>query len=348
MSLSDSELARIALKTHHWLSLQDTQRLKHFTRRLQDAISYTNQLDKQRRQFETCTAKGWTGAVQNIEQAAARSICELSTLVVELQKGIASLHAKVLASREILGELQQLQREFGEVKYEPKPEILSVTTDPIELEGIYLGPFEIQLHLPSLVDPERGEPCRVVALDPNPSAKNGSVTHPHVSDERLCPGEARTAISAALTGGRICDFFMLVQSVLSHYNPESPYVALDQWQGVECYECGYLASSESSYYCEGCERDFCEGCISYCEGCDTSLCVHCISSCAHCGVRRCESCLESCQACLELYCPDCLDQGYCPDCKEKVDEELEEEDTGNVPTGAEMREAETIQPNQTG
>ena len=63
----------------------------------------------------------------------------------------------------------------------------------------------------------------MIALDPHPAALNDAVTHPHVSDERLCTGDAGAAIQAALAAGRVFDFFTLVRSVLVTYNPESPY-----------------------------------------------------------------------------------------------------------------------------
>jgi hypothetical protein len=47
-------------------------------------------------------------------------------------------------------------------------------------------------------------------MDPHPSSRNNEVTHPHVSGERLCAGDAGAAIEAAIASGRICDFFVLV------------------------------------------------------------------------------------------------------------------------------------------
>src|SRR5690606_20967014 len=102
---------------------------------------------------------------------------------------------------------------------------LSVTTEPITLEGVYLGPFRIELDVDDLAAGECAD-YRVIALEPNPAASNCDVTHPHIQDEQLCEGEGRPLIRRALGEGRILDFFEFVASVLRAYNPESPYVSL--------------------------------------------------------------------------------------------------------------------------
>jgi hypothetical protein len=65
-------------------------------------------------------------------------------------------------------------------------------------------------------------PCR-------PSSCRAEVTHPHVLDDHLCEGEGRQAIHAALTAGRLVDFFHLVKGILETYNEDSPYEALSDW-----------------------------------------------------------------------------------------------------------------------
>ncbi len=65
------------------------------------------------------------------------------------------------------------------------------------MNDVHLGDFEIQLHVPSLAEMRYNSIFRIVALDPHPAASNDCVTHPHVSDERLCPGDAGAAINMA-------------------------------------------------------------------------------------------------------------------------------------------------------
>jgi hypothetical protein len=119
---------------------------------------------------------------------------------------------------------------------------LAVTTEVIELHDVYLGEFEIVLNISQLPRERGSDTFLVRAKDPHPAASNRSVTHPHVNDEQICPGDASAAIRAALCNGRICDAFMMMRSVLLVYNSGSPHVSLDSWGGTSCYECGYTVS----------------------------------------------------------------------------------------------------------
>ena len=86
----------------------------------------------------------------------------------------------------IYQEIQSLREEFVDVECDTRLREIRVTTEPIVLEGIYLGPFQVCLEVGRLGHPS---PYRIVALDPQPAASNESVTHPHVQDESLCEGE---------------------------------------------------------------------------------------------------------------------------------------------------------------
>ena len=115
-----------------------------------------------------------------------------------------------------------------------------------------------------LADTFRRQAFLIEALDPHPATESEGVTHPHVRDEMLCTGEASSSISAALEAGRIADFFLIVRSVLTTYNPESPYVSLDNWNGEPCVDCGYYLNDDNRYFCEECEEHFCDECMSGC------------------------------------------------------------------------------------
>ena len=88
-----------------------------------------------------------------------------------------------------------------------------VTTEPIELEGIALGRFEIRFNWLTVAD-ER--PYRVVALDPNPASRSADTTHPHVQYERLCEGDGARAIHQALQGLAALRLLSPDQSNLAH------------------------------------------------------------------------------------------------------------------------------------
>ncbi len=107
--------------------------------------------------------------------------------------------ANVLASdTEVYRDLVALDGEFAEVRCDFEEQVIAVTTDPVVLDGIDLGRFQIRLNWQQLGD---AQPYTIVALDPNPAAANSAVTHPHVSDEILCEGDGRRTIQAALRRG---------------------------------------------------------------------------------------------------------------------------------------------------
>ena len=95
---------------------------------------------------------------------------------------------------------------------------IAVTTEPITLEGIFLGPFEIRLDWERLGN---SLPYRIKALDPHPAAANEDVTHPHVQNEQLCEGDGRVGHPQRLREGRLGDFFLLVAQVLRTYGKGS-------------------------------------------------------------------------------------------------------------------------------
>lgn len=273
-----------------------------------------------RRELTLCSARG-------LHLAAGRVLGQISNclqnLAVELQSCGAALReaAKPLPSlRSMCEELHELELEFDEVRFDREHGSLSAATEPIELEGTALGRFELHLLLEPLAKGGGRNPLRVIALDPNPAASNEAATHPHVSDEVLCAGYAACAMQAALNDGRICDFFLLVRSVLCTHNAVSAYVSLDNWNGRPCHECGRTVDEDDILWCEGCEEGFCDDCFSYCTSCDTSRCHTCLGSCVPCKETCCESCLGPCGRCGEVCCPGCLEDGLCPNCKEEQED----------------------------
>ena len=220
--------------------------------------------------------------------------------------------------REVYEELRQLDEEFERVQYHHDSKLLCVVTDRIELEGTYLGDFEIQLHVPSLAEMRRNHAIyRIVALDPHPASCNEHVTHPHVSDEHLCEGDASAAIEAALANGRVCDFFILVRSVLTPTTTRTPLTSgWTSGDGTPCYDCGCSCSSDEMYFCESCERDFCSECYSCCRVCDTSMCFGCLTRCQGCDHHVCGECMTSCDVCGESFCKNCVSE--CKECGDQV------------------------------
>ena len=170
------------------------------------------------RRLDLCTNKNWRVAGQVQREEIALLARELVTRASELQ-GIAqtSPSPEPPTLRDVLGDLLQLEEEFEQVEVDHKGHKVTVHTEPITLEDVYLGPFKVELDLASLSRAGHAN-YKIIALDPHPASSNDAVTHPHVRDEELCEGEAAAGIRSALRAGRLCDFFILVRSVLQTYN----------------------------------------------------------------------------------------------------------------------------------
>jgi len=186
--------------------------------------------------------------------------------------------------------------------------------------------IKIQLELKKFSSLYTASPYHVIALSPNPAATDETVTHPHVSNETLCEGDGCVAIRTALEQGRLSDFFTMVRSILTTYNPDSPYVALIDWCGEPCYDCGYVMSRDDIYYCIFCEHDYCQECSTYCRCCDEGCCVGCAEQCPHCEDQVCTNCMQECAECNSTCCSSCLEDNICPNCKEEMENENEEQE----------------------
>jgi len=324
MSLPRRQLIRIAVLLRDQLLILQASRQWAVQRKLEGLLEPMDRARAVRRKLAVCQARSWQAAARDLLGQLGSCLRDVPYYLERIQQAAENDQPKVPALREIYQDLEQLEGEFGTLRYDRQGQLLVVGTDPIELEGVYLGEFEIQLHIPSLSElPQRGI-YQVVALDPHPSTANAAVTHPHVSDERLCEGDAGAAIHAPLAAGRICDFFLLVRSVLTHYNPGSSYVSLDHWGGRACYDCGCLVDEDELYCCASWENEFCSECASYCPRCDQATCQGCLASCPVCGEAVCPGCMTECPDCGSRLCQTCLEESQCP-CNEEKEDEPEED-----------------------
>ena len=273
--------------------------------------------------------RGWFGAARRIvcggrceRETIHRSWEEYARVLEEFEGANQAAYRPA----ELLAELEELAGEFQTLEWDD--EHLWVTTEPISLEGVQLGPFEIRLRLDRVGTPAGSHVFEIVALDPNPASSSEDVTHPHVSESCLCPGDAAAPIQLALEQARLTDFFQLVRSVLTTYNPHSAYVKLEEWDGMQCYECDACVSSDYACYCEGCEHDYCGDCSSSCGRCDAGLCCGCLDQCRGCGNRFCGSCLVACTRCrAQEFCESCLEEGLCESCSDAQSKEQSDENT---------------------
>lgn len=319
------KLIRLAFEIQQRLQQRQATRYEEVFRKTQYLIENVDILKATSNTLASCVRRNWMASAAKLTERTTQGLRDIPYLTSEIESAVERCSAKVPSVRDIYEDILQAEAEFEQFEYRKDGDLLVVTTDEIELDDVYLGEFEIRLHVPELGQIKRhGTAYRIVAIDPHPAGSNDSVTHPHVSDEHMCEGDAGAAIEAALSNGRICDFFMLVRSVLTTYNPNSPYVALQDWYGTPCYDCGYSMSRDDSNWCHACENDFCPECISYCRRCDESTCRGCLEECPVCGDLICSSCMSTCPDCGKSLCKNCLEDNQCP-CVQEREEENEDE-----------------------
>jgi hypothetical protein len=332
--LSGKRLWKVASAIRDRVLVLRSTRYGNIEKQVEGIMSDLDELQRARRLLDLSVKCQWLVAAQSMADQAARVMRNLPYLCQEALRTAEAPEPLVPTIREVLEELQQAEEEFDQLRYYPEDNVLTVATEAIELEGVYLGEFEIQLQIDVIGEPRSRGAYKIVALDPHPSSRNNEVTHPHVSGERLCAGDAGAAIEAAIASGRVCDIFVLVRSVLTNYNPNSPYVALEDWNGQACHDCGQVASGDDLYFCTTCEEDYCESCSSFCRYCEETTCLSCLETCPVCEERTCPDCMSVCPDCDRKLCRGCEHDQKCP-CHEE-ETENEEENHEPDPNAAEV------------
>ncbi|MFN3166973.1 MAG: hypothetical protein ACE37H_07910 [Phycisphaeraceae bacterium] len=313
------------------------------------------------RGYDHACRRRFTGACRRLEPRIADQIRQLTH---ELQGLMAGRHAPqaslihqpptALPSPSfLLAELDQIESEFGSWEVLKGGSSLYVSTDPITLEGIHLDAFEIELRLDAFDRLDMEQPLSIHALDPNWASGADDVPHPHVRDERLCTGDATTILTQALREGRLADYLLIVRQTLTTYNPDSPHVALDDWDGIPCHDCGCSMTDDNRSVCERCDYSFCEDCFGCCQSCALYLCYGCLTSCRFCKDETCRECMKPCPECGQACCPGCFEEELCPECfeahqqkesdhddqpKQEIEETQDDENTCSQPSPPELSE----------
>lgn len=279
------------------------------------------------RRLRHAQRRGWRHAQDDIQVRLQLSLGCLQGEIQQLLPQLRQLEPTSPSSaHDIYRDLLALREEFDAFVWSKKHNKLSVTTEPITLEGRYFGPFRIELDIRQFCP----QPSySVIAEDPQPAGGDSDVTHPHVQGDHLCEGEGTMPIRAALREGRLLDFFLIVNNLLHTYNASGPYVAINHWDGVNCADCGCgLDQDDDSYSCARCNRDMCDDCSRSCCGCGDGMCSRCSTTCQGCEDDLCRGCEQSCRDCSESFCSQCLfDDERCPSCHERYQAEQEELET---------------------
>jgi len=293
------------------------------------------------RQIDLCTTRNWHYAAAVLKDRLERSLERCSDRLQEISRQVSG-SSRLLSpqtTREIFGDLVALWDEFEGVAIDGSTQTLSVTTEPIVLEEIDLGPFEIRLHWDRIGE---RRPYEIVAREPNPAGESSKTTHPHVKGEQLCEGDGRVSIDRALRAGRLLDFFQIVSRILDTYNSGSAYVSLSAWNGSPCADCGDVVCDDDQYACDRCGDLLCRECLSSCARCDAICCHTCTNYCRSCEVSICSGCQHDCGQCQRPVCISCLSEtGLCQECQEEHDaESFDEDESDSTPAEAETLVAE--------
>ena len=340
MKSKDPQL-RMALKLQSCLEQRQAAPDDPLHAAIKGALSYARTLDQQLQCHELARRHGWLSAAVLVQEQLTHQLRQLHRSVTDAVNQVHPVSALPQQTlRDLYDELRQLSREFSDVDLDLKAGVVTAVTEDIELKGFYLGPFEIKLHLDRLAKAADSSVFEVTALDPHPAASNSEVTHPHVRDGEVCAGDATVPIASALREGRLVDAFLALNSVLHNYNPHSPFVALDDWEGTECADCGSLIDGDGSYFCLGCERDFCDDCASACDICGDTYCRACLEEDVETGHQCCRECREMCNACRRIVENEDFDRdsGLCPQCLEKQPEEEPNPTEPNNPNPSQEQE----------
>ena len=314
------------------LDMLKQKKLKQIQQSLKSFSDKCSDISKDSRIFQRAVGKCWYPSAERIQTRISRNITDFSHHMEQFKNSINTDNTKLPSPGDIFAELLQIEEEFDDIKFDLEAGTISAITESIVLEGIGLGAFEIRLFLNDIKNLISDSPYKIIALNPNSAGSESEVTHPHVSHEKLCEGDGTVTIRKAIEQGRLCDFFLIIVRILKTYNSGSPYVSLDDWEGISCHDCGYTVAGEDVYFCEDCDHDFCPSCSTYCQICDTTVCLGCSYECPNCKKLACKECTVLCAECGESYCKDCINDEYlCDGCqeqrKEDEDVELEEETT---------------------
>ena len=284
---------------------------------------------KTRRLLRLAALRQWRAAAGDLKDQLAIQLRDLRYELDRLEADVLrpEQDLEIPSPHQIHDDLVVLDQEFDGLQVDLKRQTLSVQTEPIVLDEIDLGRFEIELDWSDLGGTGGYE---VKALDPYPAKADSDVVHPHVRQNSLCEGDGQAPIRKALQQGRLLDFFLLVRQILDTYNPESAYASLDRWDNsLSCGDCGDGMSEDDSTCCGRCGRDLCGECISSCYGCDDYRCSDCLTQCKSCEDWFCSGCLSSCEGCEKQVCNGCLTDDLCPECLEqrKEEQDVEEPET---------------------
>ncbi|MFA5866333.1 MAG: hypothetical protein WC975_16800 [Phycisphaerae bacterium] len=183
------ELFRIADRIRDELVKLHQHRYKELLQRMSNVSIQLADIAQTSKQLAQSVNHHWSAAAERCRDRMNRDLYFVSHAVGDLHQFSQTPKFTLPDVRTIYEELLQVQDEFEEFSFDFTENLLSVDTQPVELDGLYLGSFQIQLEVKNLWRHYNQASYYVFARDPHTASSNNEVTHPHVSSDRLCEGD---------------------------------------------------------------------------------------------------------------------------------------------------------------
>jgi len=255
--------------------------------------------------IDKCIENNWNSAIKLVKNRLIQTLKNNMMTMQSFIKNIDEHYIDKIDIKDIYLQIIELKQIFGESNVNcicSKNNIgISCRTNKIILEDVLLGRFDIIIDIQTLS-------VTICPIDPNYASGKESVCHPHVQDEKMCMGSAKYTIEEALQRFDILSAFEQINNILHTYNPNSPFVSLEEWDdGCCCCRCNYGLSEDEVYLCTDCSEPVCSDCCNFCCACHECYCLRCYDS-------------YSCDSCSNTYCPTCFQEmvNQCDICKENM------------------------------
>jgi hypothetical protein len=154
----------IVLQKNRWLETLNS--LVAFSGKLAEMASQSKKLG-------ISLTHNWFFAAKKCRTGVSRSLDDLQYLMQKAKQFVNEPVPEIPNVSFLIEELRGLQLEFGDIDYNYEKNTLSVVTESITLEDVYLGAFKIQLNLNKLSELYSDRAYYVIALNPNPAATDG-------------------------------------------------------------------------------------------------------------------------------------------------------------------------------
>ena len=124
-------------KQHHSQYREILNKTTKLQEKLQEVTTETRRIQK-------ALDHRWLSAAGKSKVRLERALNDLPYLITNAKQFIARPVNKVPTFRDLMAEFTQLADEFGNVTFDMENQSISITTESIDLDDVYLGEFKIE------------------------------------------------------------------------------------------------------------------------------------------------------------------------------------------------------------